>query len=144
MAGDLDLLPRTKIISQLCGDAHIANFGFYGSPERQLVFDINDFDETIPGPWEWDVKRMAASIVVAGRDNGFSREASREATLAALDTYRSRMRELADMTLLEIWYEHVPFESLFGWISDSRDRRRFEAKARAPQPAALAGSGKSL
>ena len=90
MAMDLASMPTTGLTVQLCGDAHLANFGMYASPERALVFDINDFDETLPGPFEWDVKRLAASFVVAARTNQFSVAQSRAAALAAVAAYRER------------------------------------------------------
>src|SRR5215204_3276661 len=91
MANDLAGTPKTGIQVQLCGDAHLLNFGAYASPERALLFDLNDFDETLPGPWEWDVKRLAASFVVAGRDNGFDTADCREAAQASVASYRQRM-----------------------------------------------------
>src|SRR3712207_175312 len=90
MANDLANTPKTGIQAQLCGDAHLLNFGAYASPERALLFDLNDFDETLPGPWEWDVKRLAASFVVAGRDNGFDEADSRAAAQASVASYRQR------------------------------------------------------
>lgn len=107
MAADLAGTPSPGLRTQLCGDAHLSNFGAYASPERRLVFDINDFDETMPGPFEWDVKRLAASLVVAGRDNGFSAKQSREATLAAVKAYRTGMRDLARQPILDVWYSHL-------------------------------------
>jgi uncharacterized protein (DUF2252 family) len=113
MAADLASTPRSGIPVQLCGDAHLSNFGIFGTPERNLVFDINDFDETLPGPWEWDVKRLAASFVVAGRDRGFSAAQCGEIVLAALSSYRTAMTEFAAMSNLEIWYAHLDFERTF-------------------------------
>jgi uncharacterized protein (DUF2252 family) len=110
MAADLASTPRSGIPVQLCGDAHLSNFGVFGTPERKLVFDINDFDETLPGPWEWDVKRLAASFVVAGRDRGLSAEQRRTVALACLSTYRTAMREFAAMSNLEVWYAHLDIE----------------------------------
>jgi len=110
MAADLTTTPTSGIRAQLCGDAHISNFGMYASPERRLLFDINDFDETLPGPFEWDVKRLAASIVVAGRDQGFTGAQCREAALAALRTYRERISEYAELPDLDVWYAHVSAE----------------------------------
>jgi len=101
MANDLAGTPKTGIQVQLCGDAHLLNFGAYASPERALLFDINDFDETLPGPWEWDVKRLAASLVVAGRDNGFDAADCRRAAQASVASYRRRMAEFAEMRELE-------------------------------------------
>jgi uncharacterized protein (DUF2252 family) len=107
MAHDLAGTPRTGFVVQACGDAHLANFGLFASPERRLVFDINDFDETQPAPWEWDVKRLSASLEVAGRDNGFSAKERRAIVLAAVSAYRTAMREFAVRTNLEVWYAHA-------------------------------------
>jgi uncharacterized protein (DUF2252 family) len=110
MAADLHSTPTTDLRTQLCGDAHLSNFGAYASPERRLVFDINDFDETLPGPFEWDIKRLAASFVVAGRDNGFTRKQYRKATLAAAASYRTAIREFAAQPILTVWYAHLEME----------------------------------
>jgi uncharacterized protein (DUF2252 family) len=112
MAADLAATPVSGLRVQLCGDAHLANFGFFASPERRLVFDVNDFDETLPGPWEWDVKRLAASVEVAGRDRGFTRSARRRAVEAAARTYRTAMREFAGLTNLEVWYAHAAVDEV--------------------------------
>ena len=97
MAGDLAGTPDSGVTVQLCGDAHLSNFGLFGTPERRLLFDINDFDETLPGPWEWDVKRLAASFEVAGRDRGFSKSDRREIVMAGVREYVLRMGESAAM-----------------------------------------------
>jgi uncharacterized protein (DUF2252 family) len=110
MAADLQETPTTGLRTQLCGDAHLSNFGAYASPERRLVFDINDFDETLPGPFEWDIKRLAASFVIAGRNNGFTKKQYRKATLAAVDAYRTAMRDFAAQTILTVWYQHLEIE----------------------------------
>jgi uncharacterized protein (DUF2252 family) len=110
MAADLQSTPTSDLRTQLCGDAHLSNFGAYASPERRLVFDINDFDETLPGPFEWDVKRLAASFVVAGRDNGFTRKQYRKATLAAVESYRTTIRAFAAQPILSVWYAHLEME----------------------------------
>ena len=110
MAADLATTPTSGLRVQLCGDAHLSNFGAFASPERRLVFDVNDFDETLPGPFEWDVKRLAASLTVAGRDNGFAAKACRKITLAAAEGYRTAMREFADQTFMDVWYTHVDIE----------------------------------
>ena len=110
MAADLAGTPTTGLRTQLCGDAHLSNFGAYASPERRLVFDINDFDETLPGPFEWDVKRLATSFVVAGRDNGFSAKESRTAATAAVTAYRTAMRDFAPLPMLDVWYAHLNVE----------------------------------
>ena len=115
MAHDLAGTPKTGIRAQLCGDAHLLNFGAYASPERALLFDLNDFDETLPGPWEWDVKRLAASFVVAGRDNGFDAADCREAAQAAVSSYRRRMAEFSEMGELEVWYSRVGEEEVAFW-----------------------------
>ena len=106
MAADLAATPVTGITVQLCGDAHLSNFGLFGSPERRLLFDINDFDETLPGPWEWDVKRLAASFEIMGRDRGFAPADRRAVVMAGVQEYRNRMRRAAGMGSLAAWYEH--------------------------------------
>jgi uncharacterized protein (DUF2252 family) len=107
MASDLKDTPVAGIAAQLCGDAHLSNFGAFASPERRLVFDLNDFDETLPGPFEYDVKRMAASFTVAGRNNGFSKADTRDATLASVTSYRLAMASFAEMRTMDIWYAHL-------------------------------------
>jgi uncharacterized protein (DUF2252 family) len=104
MAYDLASAPHTGLDAQLCGDAHMSNFGLYASPERSLVFDINDFDQTLPGPWEWDVKRLVASIAIVGRENGFGREECEDVVRICARAYRDRMRTLATMRELDVWY----------------------------------------
>ena len=106
MAADLAATPVTGITVQLCGDAHLSNFGLFGTPERQMLFDINDFDETLPGPWEWDVKRLAASFEIMGRDRGFSPADRRAVVMEGVKEYRDRMRRAAGMGSLETWYDH--------------------------------------
>ena len=112
MASDLATTPVSGLAVQACGDAHLSNFGVFGSAERRLMFDVNDFDETMPGPWEWDVKRLAASLEVAGRDNGFPAKPRREIVLAAVSRYRQAMREFATMTNLDVWYAHADANQL--------------------------------
>ncbi|MGZ4551251.1 MAG: DUF2252 domain-containing protein [Blastococcus sp.] len=107
MAADLAGTPESGVTVQLCGDAHLSNFGLFGSPERRMLFDINDFDETLPGPWEWDVKRLAASFEVMGRDRGFSPDDRRAVVMAGVREYRDRMRRAAGMGGLQAWYEHL-------------------------------------
>ncbi|MCR8575185.1 DUF2252 domain-containing protein [Streptomyces sp. Isolate_219] len=107
MAADLATTPSTGLRTQLCGDAHLLNFRLLASPERHLMFDINDFDETLPGPWEWDVKRLAASFAIAGRGNGFSEPVRAGIVRAACASYRDRMRQYADQRTLEVWYAHA-------------------------------------
>ena len=112
MAYDLATTPRTDILVQASGDAHISNFGVFGSPERELVFDTNDFDETLPAPWEWDVKRLAASVIVAGRGNGFTAAQNRAATMSAVGSYRNWMARYAAMRLLDVHYMRITSEDI--------------------------------
>jgi uncharacterized protein (DUF2252 family) len=112
MAADLKDTPVAGLRAQLCGDAHLSNFGAFASPERKLLFDLNDFDETLPGPFEWDVKRMAASFAIAARNNGFSKADAREATLASVRAYREAMAEFAQMRTMDIWYSHLDEDEL--------------------------------
>ena len=107
MASDLASTPTSGLVVQACGDAHLSNFGIFGSPERKFLFDVNDFDETLPGPWEWDVKRLAASLEVAGRGNGFSRKQRRKIVTASTRKYREAMRTFAGMSDLAVWYARI-------------------------------------
>src|SRR6201986_3195896 len=107
MAADLAATPVSGVTVQVCGDAHLSNFGLFGTPERQMLFDINDFDETLPGPWEWDVKRLAASFEIMGRDRGFSPADRRAVVMAAVAEYRDRMHQAAGMGALDAWYDHL-------------------------------------
>jgi uncharacterized protein (DUF2252 family) len=113
MAYDLAPTPRSGLTVQCCGDAHLSNFGVFASPERRLVFDINDFDETLPGPWEWDVKRLATSMLIAARDNGYKSTVQEEIVLGTVAQYRDAMREFAAMGNLEVWYAQIEIEELF-------------------------------
>jgi uncharacterized protein (DUF2252 family) len=112
MASDLASTPRSGLNTQLCGDAHLSNFGGFASPERDLIFDVNDFDETLPGPWEWDLKRLAASIAIAGRERGFTAKQRQEVVRAAVCQYRESMRRLAGMHNLDIWYTRADRDGL--------------------------------
>ncbi|MDT0470732.1 DUF2252 domain-containing protein [Streptomyces sp. DSM 41014] len=130
MAGDLATTPDSGLRVQLCGDAHLLNFRLLASPERHLLFDINDFDETLPGPWEWDVKRLAASLVIAGRENGFSRAERSTIVRAAVRSYRERMREYAAMRHLDVWYAKASAEQLRAVAAEQlpgRESRRLSA-----------------
>jgi uncharacterized protein (DUF2252 family) len=111
MAADLCTTSTSGLRVQLCGDAHLSNFGAFASPERRLVFDVNDFDETLPGPFEWDVKRLAASLAVAGRDNGFGGKDRRQVVLTAVGAYRTAMRGFAKQQFLDVWYAHLDVEA---------------------------------
>ncbi len=128
MAADLATTPTSGLRVQLCGDAHLSNFGAFASPERNLVFDVNDFDETLPGPFEWDVKRLAASMTVAGRDNGFPAKACRKITLAAGEGYRTAMRAFADQTLMDVWYTHVDIEPVLAKFRSQVKANQVKAK----------------
>jgi uncharacterized protein (DUF2252 family) len=110
MAGDLAATPRSGLAVQCCGDAHLSNFGVFASPERQLVFDVNDFDETLPGPWEWDVKRLAASMLIAARENGFATKHQDQAVLDTVSEYRAAIARFAAMKSLDVWYAHLDVE----------------------------------
>ena len=127
MAADLAGTPASGLRVQLCGDAHLSNFGAFASPERRLVFDVNDFDETLPGPFEWDVKRLAASLAVAGRDNGFPAKARRKIVLAAAEGYRTAMRAFAKQPLLDVWYAHLDIEQAIGELQAQVKAERFKA-----------------
>jgi len=136
MASDLASTPATGMIVQACGDAHLSNFGLFGSPERRLVFDVNDFDETLPAPWEWDVKRLAASLEVAARENGFSDKDRRKIVLASAARYRQVMRQLSGEGNLGVWYTQVDideFRTRFDSLLKQRQRKALDkglAKAR--------------
>lgn len=116
MAADLATTPRTSLTVQLCGDAHLSNFGLYASPERALMFDVNDFDETLPGPFEWDIKRLAASFVIAARNNAFSADVARSAAVTAARSYRHHMATYAEMGELDVWYSRVVADDLLNAV----------------------------
>jgi uncharacterized protein (DUF2252 family) len=128
MAQDLAGTPKTGIQAQLCGDAHLLNFGAYASPERALLFDLNDFDETLPGPWEWDVKRLAVSFVVAGRDNGFDAADCRNAARAVTASYRQRMTRFSEMGELGVWYSRIGEEEVKGVLTEARAGKKTTKK----------------
>ncbi|SAL07356.1 hypothetical protein AWB81_08037 [Caballeronia arationis] len=122
MAFDLARLPRTDIIVQLGGDAHLANFGLFASPERRVLFGPNDFDETLPGPFDWDVRRLAASFVVAARERGFSTSDQRNIVRRLCETFRQRIAEFSKMDTLDVWYHQVESTTLLA-IADSAEER---------------------
>ncbi len=124
MAVDLAGSPATGLRVQACGDCHLHNFGAYATPERRIVFDINDLDETLPAPWEWDVKRLAASFVLACRENGLRRSDAQDAVLSCMRAYREHLEEYSQMTVLEIWYASIDVERLLLGINDAETRRR--------------------
>jgi uncharacterized protein (DUF2252 family) len=132
MASDLAGTPVSGITVQACGDAHLSNFGLFGTPERQMIFDINDFDETLPGPWEWDVKRLAASFEIMGRDRGFSPADRRAIVMAGVAEYRDRMRQAARMGTLNAWYDHLEAGMLLKLVrQEVRVKRVSKDEARA-------------
>src|SRR5205823_11419236 len=112
MAHDLAATPRSGLTVQCCGDAHLSNFGVFASPERRLVFSVNDFDETLPGPWEWDIKRLAASMLIAARDNGYKAKDQERIVLETVDEYRTAMLRFAGMKNLDVWYAHLEVGSM--------------------------------
>jgi len=119
MAADLKDTPAAGLGAQLCGDAHLSNFGLFASPERRLVFDLNDFDETLPGPFEYDVKRMAASFMIAGRNNGFAKADARAAAMASVTAYQEAMADFARMSTMDIWYAHFDEDRFKTLIQDA-------------------------
>jgi len=146
MAADLAATPTSGLVTQLCGDAHLSNFGAFASPERRLMFDVNDFDETHPGPWEWDVKRLAASLSVAGRDNGFGRKARADIVRTAVGRYRQAMSQFAGMRDLDVWYARADLDELGPQLAvqlDKARRKRWtKAQARARTHDSLQAMGK--
>jgi uncharacterized protein (DUF2252 family) len=130
MASDLASTPSSGLIAQLCGDAHLANFGSYASPDRRQVFDVNDFDETLPGPWEWDLKRLAASFVLAGRDNGFGKKNIRAVTEQSVSGYREAMAKFAADRTLDIWYSQASLEQILDSIPEKKDRKIIRKQAK--------------
>jgi hypothetical protein len=148
MAADLEHTPRAGLTVQLCGDAHLSNFGVFASPERQLLFDLNDFDETLPGPFEYDVKRMSASFTIAARNNGFSKSDARDATLASVTAYRTAMAEFAEMSTMDIWYAHLSEATLMAaidtFVGASKGKSKGKKKdKKAPQKRATEKEAKA-
>lgn len=131
MASDLSHTPVTGIEVQACGDAHISNFGLFRSPEGRTVFDINDFDETSVGPWEWDVKRLATSVEICGRDNGLSKKDRKSAVLASVQGYREAMARFADMGHLDMWYAHSDVDDLAEQFSSKASKQDRKAAGKA-------------
>ena len=130
MAADLSTTPTSGVRVQACGDCHLVNFGVFGTPERGLIFDINDFDETLPAPWEWDLKRLATSFVVAGRNNGLREKDCRTAALELVRTYRTQMAEFARMHVLDVWYSKLELETFLGQVNDSKFVKKMRAKVK--------------
>jgi uncharacterized protein (DUF2252 family) len=124
MAADLAATPTSGLRVQCCGDAHLCNFGAYATPERRVIFDVNDLDETLPAPWEWDVKRLTASFVLACRDNGFSEAVARDAVLSCVRSYREHMTEYSKMRTLDVWYDSIDLEKLIATVGDEEASKR--------------------
>ena len=134
MAGDLAPTPVSGLDAQLCGDAHLSNYGAFASAERNLVFDVNDFDETLPGPWEWDIKRLAASVALAGRSNGIPHKKTAHAVTSAVSGYRTAMAHFAQQATLDVWYAQLSVDRLVAALPDKSERKRVSksaAKARS-------------
>lgn len=135
MAEDLASMKSPGLRLQLCDDAHLSNFGAFGSPERRLVFDLNDFDETLRGPFEWDVKRLVASMAVAGRDNGFTAQKRRKVAVATAAAYRAAMRQFAAMSILNVWYARVDADHALAELKSACPRRQCaRPRLRSPRP----------
>ena len=144
MAADLAGTPASGLRVQLCGDAHLSNFGAFASPERRLVFDVNDFDETLPGPFEWDVKRLAASLAVAGRASGFPAKARRKIALAAGEGYRTAMQGFAGQPFLDVWYTHVDIEPVLAQFRSQMKAKGFKTAQKLLAKAHSSDSTKAL
>jgi uncharacterized protein (DUF2252 family) len=127
MAMDLAKTPQSGLRAQLCGDAHLSNFGVFAAPDRRLVMDVNDFDETLPGPWEWDLKRLAASFEIAGRDREFTPKQTRAAVLSTVREYREAMRGFAAMGNLDVWYARLDVDALLAEVAQVADRKQMKA-----------------
>jgi hypothetical protein len=144
MAADLAATPSSGLRVQLCGDAHLSNFGVFGSPERRLMFDVNDFDETLPGPWEWDLKRLAASLAVVGRNNEYTDAECRTIVLAGVREYRLAMAGFAEMSTLEVWYAHLDIEAAVERFRAQLDPKRVKALKRNIAKARARDSAQAL
>jgi uncharacterized protein (DUF2252 family) len=138
MAADLARTPVTGLHVQACGDCHLLNFGMFATPERREIFDINDLDETLPAPWEWDVKRLAASFVLACRNNGFPKSSGRDMALECVRSYRRRMAEFSQMRVLDVWYASLDVDELMPQITDEQIRRRIEKQLAAARHQSVA------
>jgi uncharacterized protein (DUF2252 family) len=144
MAMDLAKTPESGLRVQACGDAHLSNFGAFAAPDRRLVMDVNDFDETLPGPWEWDVKRLAASFEIAGRDREFAAKDIRSAVLAAVRAYREAMRSFAEMRNLDVWYARLDVETILAEIAKVADRKLLKKAERNVEKAGKKNSLKAF
>jgi uncharacterized protein (DUF2252 family) len=144
MAHDLAATPRAGLQAQLCGDAHLANVGGYASPERKLVFDLNDFDETLPGPFEWDVKRLATSFEIAGRDRDFTEAQRTTAVLGAVGSYRRSMRDAAESRNLDVWYAHLDVDEVEAQLRQQQAKKQAQSVAQAAAKAQTKDSMKAF
>ena len=144
MAMDLANTPQSGLRTQLCGDAHLSNFGVFSAPDRRLVLDVNDFDETLPGPWEWDLKRLAASIEIAGRDREFSATENRAAVLSTVAEYREAMRKFAAMRNLDVWYSRLDVDTLLADLTKVADRSQLKAARKSAAKAQTKNSLKAF
>ncbi len=140
MASDLATTPRSGLMAQICGDAHLSNFGLFASPERAMMFDVNDFDETLPGPWEWDLKRLAASVVIAGRDQKFSTKECATAAREVGSTYREEMHQLADSSNLDVWYSRVDIDAVIAGLTARAASQAKKDKAKRDEQMATKAS----
>ena len=144
MAMDLAKTPESGLRVQACGDAHLSNFGVFAAPDRSLVLDVNDFDETLPGPWEWDVKRLAASFAIAGRDRDFTPKETRAAVLRTVRSYREAMREFAAMRNLDVWYARLDVDTLLADLAKVADRKQMKAAQKNVEKAGKKNSMKAF
>jgi uncharacterized protein (DUF2252 family) len=144
MADDLGAAKSTALQAQLCGDAHLSNFGVFAAPDRRLVFDCNDFDETLPGPFEWDLKRLAASVVVAGRERQLGTRPRLEAVLATVGGYRQAMRRFASLGELDVWYARIDVDSTIGSLRAQAGKGRFQQIERSLEKARSKDSRRAL
>jgi hypothetical protein len=144
MAADLATTPASGLRVQLCGDAHLSNFGAFASPERRLVFSVNDFDETLPGPFEWDVKRLAASLAVAGRDNGFAGKDRRKIVLAGVGSYRTAMQGFSGQSFLSVWYAHLDVEDTIARFQSQMSKKTLKASKKMVAKAHTSDSMQAL
>jgi len=144
MAADLAATPASGLRVQLCGDAHLSNFGAFASPSRRLVFDVNDFDETLPGPFEWDVKRLAASLAVAGRDNGFAGKDRRKIVLAGVERYRTAMQEFSGQSFMDVWYAHLDVEDTVAQFQSQMSKKALKATEKVVAKASPVANAEAL
>jgi uncharacterized protein (DUF2252 family) len=128
MAADLSETSASGVRVQACGDCHLMNFGAFATPERHIIFDMSDFDETLPAPWEWDVKRLAASFVIAGRNNNFKEKDARESVLRCVRSYREHMAEFSEMRALQRWYERTDLDALIEQMEDRKAKKRMQKR----------------